>query len=159
MGKSIQIYTDASYRHKTGDGSYSFIVLINGRISHQFCKTTFGIKSNCLEFTAIKYGLKNVVKNYLQNGCDVESIDMYTDSQNCVNYVTNKNIVRDPILLQLKKDVDEIIANIYEHYPVKLYFHHVKGHSDVKLNVIVDKICTLISEYNRDFTLSENNNK
>lgn len=151
----IKIFTDGSYRHKTKDGSYSYLILVDDYIAHQFSRTTFDVKSNCLEFMAIKYAIKNVFKNYLKNIIDVVSIDVYTDSKNCINYIQNKCQTHNKYLKEIKEDLDNILETIDRNYNIKVNFHHVKGHNTNKLNNIVDKIATMISEYNKDIRLKK----
>jgi len=161
----IKIYTDASYRSLTNDGCYGYIILKDDLIQKQFCRTTYNIKINCLEFMAIKLALYDVYNEYLRECDEVDNIDLYTDSVNCIKYIENFYQLKHPLLKEIKKEVDELLEIIEKSYDIKVKFHHVPSHSPKtkhtksELNNMIDKFVTTVSKYNRDLNRKINNEK
>lgn len=157
MTNKITLYTDASYRSKTGDGSYCYVILLDQNIFKILGKTTKFVKTNCLEICGIKYALYSVLNEFTDILNEVTEIELFTDSQNSINYINGKCNVHDENIKKVRDEILDILNTFVSNYPnIKINIQHVRGHHGNKLNEMVDKISQMISEHNKLISLKNN---
>lgn len=145
--KQVTIYTDGACSGNPGAGGYCAILMYKGNQ-----KTVSGFEqlttNNRMELMAMIEGLK-VLKEQCQ-------VDLYSDSSYCINAFNNgwlESWQKNGWRTSDKKEVknielwQELIKLAAYH---KVTFIKVKGHSDVELNNMCDKIARQEIEQHAD---------
>jgi len=152
--KIIEVYTDGACRGNPGLGAWafsykSFIMDSNIQRSGAVKNTT----NNCMELTAIKIALIYIK---LWDTYELEKIKIYSDSKYSIEVITkwskrwmSKEFESRPNG-ELIKQINDLIKFL-ESVGIQVEFIHVRGHSGIEGNELVDRLCNeAIDKFIRD---------
>lgn len=121
------LITDASYLERTNAGGIAGSIAV-GNMQKDFRASTASIENPTQgEILAALYGVKKIRKMQEDEGLEVTQIDIATDNQDLINYMTegfSKNRHYDPKTVRLVKDLNRQLSLL----GVTYNFHKVKAH-------------------------------
>lgn len=121
------LITDASYLERTNAGGIAGSIAV-GNIQKDFLASTASIENPTQgEILAALYGVKKIRQLQDEEGINITQIDIATDNQDLINYMTegfSKNRHYDPKTVRLVKDLNKQIGLLGAVFK----FHKVKAH-------------------------------
>lgn len=132
----VDIHIDGSYLEKIDSVGYG-VYVIDGNITYKDCGKV-RIK-NTKERNIIGEVYASIRALQLCIANDYKEINLYYDYQGIEKWVTGEWKAKKP----LTQRYVEVFNNYLQTYNIKVNFHHVKGHTGIEGNEIVDKLAKL----------------